>query len=434
MEDFITSKLLVNIEKVTNDSYLKVFDAHLTKSPARPDNSRVLNNKLELTLNHDDYNFQSGFQTYESLGTKKSDRYQYILPYYSFDRMIAQDFMSGSISFNSNGNNDLKNTNILTSSITNDFAYNSQDFISTIGLKKNFNMHLKNFNSIGRNSTKYKSSPQIELINLFNADISFPLIKEENDYTNLLIPKLSFFMNPSDMKNHSSGNSKMNVGNLFDVNRLGLGDSFESGRSLTLGIDYRKENKVNLDDINKYFELKLATVLRDKEEGFIPKKSTLNRKTSNIFGSVTNRLNDILTLDYNFAIDNDFSTVEYNNFNATISVNNLVTSFTFFEENGEMGDANSIENTISYNVDSKNYISFNTRRNRKINLTEYYNLVYEYKNDCLTAGVKYKKTFYQDSDIKPEENLLFTITLFPLTSYEYRADDLLDTHILGHEL
>ena len=31
------------------------------------------------------------------------------------------------------------------------------------------------------------------------------------------------------------------------------------------------------------------------------------------------------------------------------------------------------------------------------NLTEYYNLVYEYKNDCLTAGVKYNKEYYEDS-------------------------------------
>ena len=71
-------------------------------------------------------------------------------------------------------------------------------------------------------------------------------------------------------------------------------------------------------------------------------------------------------------------------------------------------------------------IKFKTRRNRKINLTEYYDLVYEYKNDCLTAGIKYKKTYYQDRDIKPNEDLLFTITLFPLTTYEHNAEDLVN--------
>ena len=33
-----------------------------------------------------------------------------------------------------------------------------------------------------------------------------------------------------------------------------------------------------MKNINKYFELKLATVLRDKEEKKIPKSSTLNKK------------------------------------------------------------------------------------------------------------------------------------------------------------
>ena len=63
-------------------------------------------------------------------------------------------------------------------------------------------------------------------------------------------------------------------------------------------------------------------------------------------------------------------------------------------------------------------LSFSTRRNKKINLTEYYNLSYEYKNDCLTAGVKFNKTFYKDADLTPEENLFFTVTFIPLTTYE----------------
>ena len=88
-----------------------------------------------------------------------------------------------------------------------------------------------------------------------------------------------------------------------------------------------------------------------------------------------------------------------------------------------MGDQNFVKNNTSFEIDENNYFKFNTRRNRKINLTEYYDLVYEYKNDCLTAGIKYKKTYYQDRDYKPKEDLLFTITLFPLTQYEQKVDN-----------
>ena len=85
-----------------------------------------------------------------------------------------------------------------------------------------------------------------------------------------------------------------------------------------------------------------------------------------------------------------------------------------------MGDASSIENITSYTLDNKNFLSFKTRRNRKINLTEYYDLVYDYKNDCLIAGLKYQKTYYEDRDLKPSEDLLFSITLIPLTSVEQK--------------
>ena len=115
--------------------------------------------------------------------------------------------------------------------------------------------------------------------------------------------------------------------------------------------------------------------------------------------------------------------MEYNNINTTFSINNVVTKFNFIEENGERGDSNILASSISYELDDNNFLSFETRRNRKLNLTEFYDLVYEYKNDCLTAGIKYKKTYYSDGDLKPTENLLFTVTLFPLTTYEHDADE-----------
>ena len=47
------------------------------------------------------------------------------------------------------------------------------------------------------------------------------------------------------------------------------------------------------------------------------------------------------------------------------------------------------------------------------NLREFYNLIYQYKNDCLVAGIEYNKEYYTDNDLKPAEQLLFTITIVP---------------------
>ena len=85
------------------------------------------------------------------------------------------------------------------------------------------------------------------------------------------------------------------------------------------------------------------------------------------------------------------NTLNYNQISSTISLNNFVTTFNFIEENTDTSDVNTISNSTRYKFDDKNYFSFETRRNRKINLTEYYDLIYEYKNDCLTAGIKFRK-------------------------------------------
>ena len=79
-----------------------------------------------------------------------------------------------------------------------------------------------------------------------------------------------------------------------------------------------------------------------------------------------------------------------------------------------------MENSIGYTLDENNLIKYSTRRNKKIDLTEYYNFIYQYKNDCLTAGIEYKKTFYNDRDLKPTEDLMFSITLFPLATIEQK--------------
>ena len=426
IKDYIVSDIKISAKKVSNNNYLKIFDPQITKSILRPSNFDELNSSIKMFLTNDNFNFETGIQSYENLQIENnSDKYQYILPYYNFEKTISQNYLQGNINFNSNGSNDLSNTNNLKTNVINNITYNSFEIVSNLGLKSNYSFTFQNLNSIGKKSTLYKSSPQIELAGLFSGDLTLPLKKKANGYSNLLTPKLSFRYNPSDMKDYSTSDNKIDVNNIFALNRLGLSDTLETGKSITIGFDYIKEKDDELNDINNYFELKLATIFRDKDQKFIPKKTSIHQKNSNLFGSIKNKFSDNLDIGYNFSVDNNYEKFEYNDFNATISINNFVTKFNFIEENGEMGDTNVITNSTEYSPDNQNFFSFNTRRNRKLNLTEYYDLVYEYKNDCLTAGVKYKKSYYADGDLKPSENLLFTITLFPLTSYEYEGSDIL---------
>ena len=419
LENFSTSDLFLTVQKVSNDTYLKVFDTNLLENEMKPSDQNNLTSEIKLSLNHENFDFISGMQVFEDLSSGNSDRFQYILPYYDFNKNFDVDFFNGQLNFASSGSNDLNNTNILKTRVINDLEYKSNEVILDQGIVSNFNIYFKNLATLGKNDSTYKSSPQIELMNAYEFTSSYPLSKITEDNTNTLVPKVSFRFNPSDMKNYSSSSKSITVDNIFNINRLGLSDSFEKGKSLTVGLDYKKEN---LNDKNKFFEFKLASSFRDKEENFIPNSTSLNKKNSNLFGSITSAINENISLNYDFRIDNNYDKFEYNSINTELKYNNFKTEFNFIEENGETGDENFLENSTSYNFDDKNYFSFKTRRNRKLNLTEFYDLVYEYKNDCLVAAFKYNKTYYSDRDLKPKEDLLFSVTFFPLTKYEHNLD------------
>ena len=417
IENFNSSDLYVSIQKISNDTYLKVFDSNLYETDLKPEDQNNLISEIKLSLNHkNNYNLTTGMKSFENLTKINSDRFQYILPYYNFDKYLETETIDGSLQFISSGSNDLQDTNNLKTKVINDLEYQSNDFVNNFGFVSNFKINLKNSNTVGKHDDEYKSSPQIELMSIFELSSSLPLIKKINDYNNIITPKVSFRFNPSDMKNYSTSEKNITVDNIFSINRLGLDDSFEEGKSLTVGIDYKKEK---LNNINKYFEFKIGTVFRDSEEKFIPTSSSLNKKNSNLFGSATSTIQDNIIIDYDFRIDNNYNKFEYNSLNAKYIIENFETNFNFVEENGETGNENFLENTSIFNHDENNSFTFKTRRNRKLNLTEFYNLIYEYKNDCLVAGIKYNKQYYEDRDLKPSENLLFTLTLFPLTNYEH---------------
>ena len=85
------------------------------------------------------------------------------------------------------------------------------------------------------------------------------------------------------------------------------------------------------------------------------------------------------------------------------------------EENNELGNESYLKNDIGYTFNENNKLEFKTRRNKKTNLTEFYNLIYEYKNDCLVAAIEYNKDYYSDRDIKPNEELFFSLTIIPFS-------------------
>jgi LPS-assembly protein len=238
-EDFITSKLEINYEKISNDTYLKLFN--FIKSPLWEKSRGTLESKIKLDLAHENYDFGSSLTMYESLGGKNSDRYTYVLPSYNFSRNFFLTNFEGSFSASSSGNHTINKTNISSSSIGNSLSYNSLEFYTDSGIVSDYNINFTNSNTMSDNSLKYKNSPQSELLSAYFFDVKLPLQKKTKDEQNTLIPRLNFRISPHDMKRHANSNAGVSINNVFSTNRIGM---IETGESLTLGVDFKKQ-KIN---------------------------------------------------------------------------------------------------------------------------------------------------------------------------------------------
>ena len=424
IKKFLNSKLEINFEKSSNDTYLKLFDFMKSPLTTGKDNG-TLDTTIDLDLEHENYNFISSIGMFETLnGGSNSDRYYYTLPSYRFNKIFDLKNFDGTFDFSSSGNNSLDKTNVLTTTVNNDLSFSTYNTYFYNGVEKNFEFLLRNINALGKNSIDYKSSPQSELISTYNYNLSLPLIKKTENFIDRLTPKLSFKVTPHDMKNKSTVGRGMSADNVFSLDRLGLGNTFETGESLTLGVVFNKERVDNdildqeeFNEIKDYFDFKLASVFRFNDEKKIPTSSTLNKKRSNVFGQMNFNPNKVVSIKYDFSLTNNLGRFENNTLELELEYNNLTTTFNYVENAGLYGDTNFIENTTKYNFDEYNSISFATRRNREIDLTEYYDLVYEYKNDCLVADIKYRKDYYKSADIIPKEELFFSITIVPFYTY-----------------
>ena len=404
---FDETMLEINLEKVSNDTYLKKYDI----------NSSLIRdvNLLHSFLNYDSYSENSylsfNIETYENLSKNKSDRYEFIFPNVKFVKNLEETYyLQGSLNFSSEIYQKQYDTNKYDQFLNNTLSFNSAEKYEENGLVKNLNFTLINPNDRSITGSDNKSETSNRLLSQLKYSLSYPLKKQSEIYDNIFNPTLSYRFSPNKTKNISSADRVLNVSNIHSLNRVT--SEVEGGQSLTFGLNYKKMNKSGTEKIG----FNLAQVINEKNNYDLPKKSTLNKKYSDVFGSLRINAFENLNFEYNFMVDEGFSKANSNSIKSTLSINNFITSFEYLEESKLMGSKHYISNETTYKFDSNNSIAFKTRENKEINLTEFYNLVYQYENDCLRAALEYNKSYYSDADIRPEEEIFFTLTILPYTS------------------
>ena len=403
--DFSESELSFRLEQTSNDTYLKSYKI---KSPIIKEKD-TLTNTISFKGNREDLSVQSDIHIFENLNKQNSDRYEVVYPSYEIEKKLnSLETLNGNIFFRSNGFQKKYNTNVEEQVVVNDLIFKSFPKINLKGFKNSSNLLFKNTNTSSENSTKYKDHTDHKILTVGEINSTYPLLKRTGSKQQILTPKISLRYSPNDSKNIRNTDNRIDVGNIFNFNRLSDNETVEGGGSITYGFNY--SNSINN---REYFNSKLANIVRLSKNEDLPNNSKLGEKTSDIVGSFIFDPNDFMKLEYDFSQDDNLKDNNYQLFKSELKINNFVTSFEYLNEKNTTNKEHFLSNKSSYIIDESNMLSYTTRRNKKTKLTEFYNLVYEYKNDCLKASLEYNKDYYNDRDIKPEENIFFRLTIMP---------------------
>ena len=416
LETFDESKLSINFQKTSNDTYLKVHDIN---SKIMESNT-IMNSSIAANFSKNNSNLDINMNVYEDL-SKTEERYEFVAPNYDYKNKLSISEELGMFNFQSRGYYKNYETNKKQTKLVNDFHWSSNDYINDFGIITKFEGNLKNANYRSKNNSDHKNDKNnIELNGAISLISSLPLEKRSENYKQTLTPKLMLRTAPGHMRNMSDNSLKLGISNLYSLNKLSAIDVVESGTSLTLGTDYNYKDKNNFEKFN----LSVGQIFSYDDNANMPKQSTLNEKTSELVGNVNYYLNEFSKVGYKFSLDNNYSTLNYNEISGIFKINKLITNFEYLEENNHIGNNHYINAGLVLELNKSNSLKFKTRENFTTEATEFYNISYQYENDCLRAAVEYNKSFYSDNDLEPGENLMFTLTIIPFGKIPVSATEL----------
>ena len=406
----LDGSLEFNFQKASNHTYFKIYD--INTALAEKD-KKILENNINFELNSEDDFLTAEASVFEDLSISSNKKYEYIFPHITYDKNLVSSEKYGFFDLRSN----LKFRNFETDKtkqlFVNDFNWKSKKWASDFGLENQLTGTIKTVNYESKNVDGFKN-------NEFNSEISsavgliskLPLLKIKENMLQTLTPKLLFRYSPTHIRDVDD-KIRLNYSNIFKLNRIGEIDVLENGLSATYGFEYKYETKdtKNSQNYEEKFSLSVGQIINEKENKDLP--APLNQKISDTVGQITWKPNDFIKFRNNYSIDQNYKDYNYNELNTEINLAPVKFNFSYLEEQDYIGKQEFIKSEMSFVANESSKLSFSTKRNLLKDSSEYYNLSYEYFNDCLRAGLFFRREFYTDKDIEPDNSLMFKITLIP---------------------
>ena len=405
------SSLELNFEKVSNDTYFRVYDVG---SALVNSEKTVLENDVDFIYQNKDFYFGFSPSVYEDTTKLGNLRHEYLLPLFA-EKNIMSNEKYGSLDLKTDLRLRNYETNKQTNFFINNFNWKSNKWLNSLGVENHFEGLINNVNYNAKKTTEYKNGQKnselqsavgyFAKLNLYKDD----LIKK-NFYS--LTPKFLLRYAPGHMRKTEGG--KLNFANLFNLKKVDEIDVVEPGLSTSVGFEYKKNKKNNLNIIgDKMFSFSAGQVISAKENKDIPSSTSLDQRFSDVVGVSEYNLHKNVNLNYNFSIDQGYKNFNYNEVGADFVFDKAKFNLDYLQEKNHIGNTEYVQTGLDFTLNDSAELSFNTKRNLLTNSAEFYNLSYNYINDCLKAGVAYRREFYTDRDIEPANTLMFTISIIP---------------------
>ena len=405
------SKLSINVQKTSNDTYFRIHDINTALVDA--DNTN-LENKINYSFSKGDMYLDISSTVYENLRKKTNNRYEYILPNILYGKSFFTEKF-GTIDLKSNALYKNYDVNKHITSLTNDIIWSPGSYISKMGFVNNIEGMVKNTNYEDKKTSDYKTKGTVsELSGVLSFKSSLPLKKEGINYSNTLSPNFMLRYAPGHMRDLNKDDVTLNYANLFSTNKTSV---IEDGLSTILGFDFKTNEKDENGAEREKLSISMGQVFNQKKNKDMPTKSSLDQIMSDVVGEINYNFSEIGQINYKFALDHNFNDLNYNEVSTNLNFGKVGFNLNYLEEQNHIGQENYINAGISLDFNEKNKFNFKTKKNFKTNSTEFYDISYQYNNDCLTAGLLFRREFYEDadSDIKPKDSLMFVITFVPFT-------------------
>ena len=401
------SNLLFRMQRTSNDTYFRVHDI----------NTALVNSDETDLKNEFDYNYSkknmylniSG-ALYENLREKTNKRYEYVLPNILYGKTFYSEKF-GSFDFKSNALYKNYDTNKHRSILTNDVVWNSGSYITTKGFVNTIEGQINNRNYEAKNATDYKTEGTInEFSSVLSFKSSLPMKKESSRFTNIFSPNFMIRFAPGHMRDLSGDEINLKYTNLYTRNKT---SEIEDGLSAILGFDFNK-NKKNADGSqDKKLSISMGQVFSPEKNKDVPSKSSLDQKMSDVVGEINYNFLNLGSINYKFSLDHNLNDLNYNEVSTSLNFGKVNFNLDYLEEQNHVGNENYVNAGINLNLNKHNALGFKTKKNFKTSSTEFYDISYQYTLDCLTAGLVYRREFYEDSDVEQKNTLMFQITFVP---------------------